>query len=113
MPLIEFHRVCYFETSNKVDQLDLSGWKKRFAPWEATLGAAGVGAEVFVWDDFHDRYVISDLIGINIPNGLDTTTDPAAITTWTRLGRDDRDDVQREFESAAKRHKLWHRFRIP
>ena len=36
------------------------------------LRAAGLQAEVFVWDDFHDRYLISNLVGISLPNGFDT-----------------------------------------
>ena len=76
------------------------------------LTAAGLRAEVFVWADFHDRYLISNLIGISLPNGFDTTADPRSITTWTRLGRAERDDVQREFEEPSRRHTLRHRFTI-
>lgn len=112
-PLIEVHRVCYYETRDKRDQRDDAGWKAMFAPWATPLRAAGLAVEVFVWDDFHDRFVISDLVGISLPNGFDTTADPRSITRWTRLGRDDRDDAQREFDPASKRHELKHRFRVP
>ena len=40
------------------------------------LRAAGLSAVVFIWDDFHDRYLISNLVGISLPNGFDTTTAP-------------------------------------
>ena len=61
--------------------------------WEASfkrvlspiLQPKGLNAEVFIWDDFHDRYLISNLIGILIPNGFDVTTDPNDTTTWTRF----------------------------
>jgi hypothetical protein len=112
-PLIEVHRVCYYETRNKRDQHDKAGWKALFEPWVAPLQSAGVSVDVFVWDDFHDRFVISDLVGISIPNGFDTTTDPNQLTTWNRLGRKDRDDVQREFDPASNCHKLRHKFRVP
>jgi len=112
-PLIEVHRVCYFDSRDKRDQHDRDGWVAMFDPWNATLRAAGVSVQVFIWDDFHDRYVISDLVGINVPNGFDTTTDPNAVTTWTRLGRDDRDDIQREFDRASGRHTLRHNFNVP
>lgn len=111
-PLIEVHRVCYYETRDKRDQRDDAGWKAMFTPWADPLRVAGLAVEVFVWDDFHDRFVISDLVGISLPNGFDTTTDPRSLTRWTRLGRGDRDDVQREFDPASKRHELKHRFRI-
>jgi len=74
------------------------------------MRAAGLRIEVFLWDDFHDRYLISNLIGVSMPNGFDTITHRTSVTRWTRLGRDDRDDVQREFDPASARHALRHQF---
>ena len=79
----------------------------------ANLRAASLHAEVFIRDDFHDRYLISNLIGVSLPNGFDTTRNPDSITRWTRLGRCDGDDVQREFYPASRRHALHTRFTIP
>jgi hypothetical protein len=59
---------------------------------------ANAGAGLSVWDEVHDRYLITDLVGISLPYGFGTTKAPNAQTTWTRLGRDDRDSVQREFD---------------
>ena len=73
----------------------------------------GLAVECYIWDDFHDRYMISNLVGISLPNGFDTTAASNSMTTWTRLGRDDRDDIQREFDPASERHKLRKRFVIP
>lgn len=112
-PLIEIHRVCYEGSGPARQILDLADLEGRFRDaLGGPLGAAGLRAEIFVWDDFHDRYLISNLIGISLPNGFDTTTDPGSITTWTRLGRAERDDVQREFEEASGRHALRGRFTI-
>ena len=58
--------------------------------------------EILVWDDFHDRYLISNLGGILMSNGFDTSTDSSR-TTWARLGRNVRDDVQREFDRTNQR----------
>jgi hypothetical protein len=77
------------------------------------LTLANLSVQVFVWDDFHDRYLISNIVGISVPNGFDTTTAHNAKTTWTRLGRVDRDDVQREFDPPSGRHKLHHKFTLP
>ena len=77
------------------------------------LRAADLKAEVFVWDDFHDRYLISNLVGISLPNGFDTTGNPNSVTRWTRLGRTDSDDVLREFEPNNGRHTLRASFTIP
>lgn len=34
------------------------------------------------------------------------------VTTWTRLSRKDKDDVQRKFDPASKRHNLKYQFQI-
>ena len=90
-PTIEIHRVCYegsgrerqFPTRNNFDY-----FKQRFhSGLSARFRAAELTAEVFIWDDFHDRYLISNLIGISLPNGFDTTRNRDSITRWTRLGR--------------------------
>ena len=76
------------------------------------LRAAGLQAEVYIWDDFHDRFLISNLVGISLPNGFDTGG-AHKLTRWTRLGRTDRDDVQREFDAGSGRHTLRGKFTIP
>lgn len=112
-PKIELHRVCYIGSgaSRRFPNLvDLEAEFRRELSAEVT--SVGLTVEVFVWDDFHDRYVISDLVGISVPNGFDTTRATNAQTTWTRLGRTDRDDIQREFDPASGRHTVRARFQI-
>ena len=116
-PLIEIHRVCY-EGSGQQRRFparqDPEYFKRRFRDaLGEPLRAARLTAKVFIWDDFHDRYLISNLIGILLPNGFDTSGDPGAVTTWARLDRDTRDAVQREFHPAAERHALQDRFDVP
>jgi hypothetical protein len=113
LPLIEIHRVCYFNSSDKRDLHSESEWKDMFSSWKESLQNAGIAVEMYIWDDFHDRYLISDLVGISVPWGFSTTQDSQSITTWTRLGRGQRDEVQREFHESSDRHGLRHRFRIP
>ena len=115
-PLIEIHRVCY-EGSGSARKLpmrdDREHFRRRFRDrLGAPLLEAGLEAEVFIWDDFHDRYLISNLIGISLSNGFDTSRAPDARCTWTRLGTKDRDEVQREFDGQGRRHKLLDHFRI-
>jgi hypothetical protein len=112
-PLVEIHRVAWCGTSqDKRPQLETVEAAVRPA-LAAAAATSGLSFEVFLWDDSHDRYLISDLVGISVPHGFDTTKAPNAVTTWTRLGRTDRDDVQREFDPASGRHTLRTRFRIP
>ena len=116
-PRIEIHRVCY-EGSGPERRFPLGDepdyFERRFRDGISRhLRAADLQAEVFVWDNFHDRYLISNLLGVSLPNGFDTTGDPNDTTRWTRLGREDREDIQREFDPASGRHELHARFTIP
>ena len=114
-PLIEVHRVVYHGGGRGRVLYAASDLTTRFlTAWGADLRAAGLSVEVKVWDDFHDRYLISNLVGIQVPNGFDTSNDPSQqITTWVRLGAKDRDDVQREFDPASHRHSLRYQFSVP
>ncbi len=113
-PLIEIHRVCYVGSGRNREFPSESEWKDRFQnAWSQALSNSGLSVEVFIWDDFHDRYLISDLIGINVPYGFDTSRKQSELTTWTRLGRKERDDVQREFDPSSKRHNPKYRFKVP
>ena len=116
-PKIEIHRVCY-EGSGPGRRFpmkqDPSYYRDRFGvKLGGRLRAAGLQAEVFVWDDFHDRYLITNLVGVSLPNGFDTTNNANDLSTWNRLGREERDDVQREFDPPSNRHKLHDRFTLP
>jgi len=89
------------------------GWEGLFTTsLKPRLSRLSVRVDVLIWDDFHDRYLISDLMGISVPNGFDIDSSVNNLTTWTRLGRDTRDDVQREFDPASSRHALRHRFTL-
>jgi hypothetical protein len=101
-PKIEIHRVCYAGSGKKRDVA--TDWHEKFCNWlDRPLRDAGLTAEVFIWFDFHDRYLVTDVVGIMLANGFDTGR---ARTTWTRLGRGDRDDIQGEFDPATRRHRL-------
>lgn len=114
IPLIEIHRVIYVGSGQSRHFVDVSEWENRFRhEWGAGLAAAGLSVGVFIWDDYHDRYLISDLIGIKLSNGYDVSNNPRDITTWSRISRNDRDDIQREFDPACNRHILKHRFVVP
>ncbi|MDE2822022.1 MAG: hypothetical protein OXK79_00775 [Chloroflexota bacterium] len=115
-PRIEIHRTCYEGFAGRRFPMneDPDYFERRFRDGiSADLHAAGLQAHIFVWDDFHDRYLISNLVGISLPYGFGSTQDPNSFTRWTRLGNSDRDDVQREFDPASQRHTLRARFTIP
>ena len=113
-PIIEIHRVCYYREGSSHTILGVDEWEEHFRTGlDTSLRSADLKADVFIWDNFHDRYLISNLVGISLPNGFDTTNNPNDVTTWTRLGRDTRDDIQREFDPASRRHTLHGQFSIP
>lgn len=109
-PLVEIHRAASYGGGNdkrpRVNDV-VAALTPAIA---AAAKTAGLSVDVFLWDDIHDRYLITDLIGISLPYGFGTTKAPNAQTTWTRLGRDDRDAVQREFDPAHRQPR--HRFTV-
>ncbi|MDA2927890.1 hypothetical protein MYX78_11795, partial [Acidobacteria bacterium AH-259-G07] len=112
-PLLEIHRVCYEGSGPSRRIVPNDKWENRFrTSMNRILQQASLSVEVLIWDDFHDRHIITNLVGLHLGNGLDTTR-ARSLTTWTRLARDDRDDIQREFDPASGRHTLRHRFRVP
>jgi hypothetical protein len=109
---IQIHRVCYSGSGRERQTITNADWENRFrSVLRPVVSEADLLVEVFVWDDFHDRYLISNLIGILMPNGFDTEA-TQAVTRWARLDRDHRDSVQREFDQPPQRHRLHHRFDI-
>jgi hypothetical protein len=114
-PLIELHIAAKGtdrQDNNRRD-FSLDTWKSRFNRLSATLHRRSLSVEVFVWDNFHDRYIISNLVGINLNGGLDTHPRREEQTTWNRLSRQVRDDVQREFTPNSGKHTLLYRFAAP
>lgn len=109
-PLVEIHRAAWYGGGND-KRPQVSSVVAALEPsLQAVARGAGLSLDVFLWDEVHDRYLISDLVGISVPYGFGTTRAPNARTTWTRLGRDDRDSVQREFDPAHRPPR--HRFTI-
>lgn len=108
-PTIEIHRLCYTDPKDKRLQPEL---EKTFKDsLTAVARDTDLRIEVFLWDHFHDRYLISNLIGILIPNGFDTEANPS-ITRWARLDREHRDSVEKEFAPNTPSHVLRHAFKI-
>lgn len=111
-PRIEIHRsFCKGDGPARTfpSQAD---WKSAFYLLGDQLAAQGLSAEVFFWDDFHDRYLITDVIGISVPAGFDISAKPNDLTTWGRLGREDKEEIQRRCDPAARQGHLRWRFVI-
>ena len=115
-PLVEIHRKSLRGSGKNAslwNQQDMENtFRNKFGP---ALLQSSLEVKVFAWDDFHDRYLISDLVGIQMSNGFDTSTGPLK-TIWSRIGRTDREDVERDFDAniQGKRYpKCQFNFKIP
>lgn len=106
-PRIEIHRsLCKGDGPARTFPT-LADWQENFATLGRALKIHGLFANVFCWDDFHERYLITDIIGISVPAGFDVTGRSNDFSTWGRLGRLDKDKIQRLFDPAARQPK-WH-----
>jgi hypothetical protein len=112
-PRVEIHRVCYEGSGATRSFPQRDEWERRFrTQWDSALRSIHLPVEVFIWSDEHDRHVISNLIGLHLGNGFDVSGDPNAVSTWSRLSRQDRDQVQRDFDPGVNGNKLNHRFMV-
>jgi hypothetical protein len=111
-PLIEIHRVVSWGSGGDRKPRDKSFLEGRFAPLSHALSGMGLKAHVHIWDNFHDRFLLTNHVGVSMTNGFDSDGDPKASMVWNRMDRHSSDDVQREFDPGAGRHKQWFDFPI-
>jgi len=111
-PSIEVHRVSWMGDGREKRSRKEDIERIFRTNLESALRQSGVAVDVFLWDDFHDRFFLTNLIGLSWSNGFDTTIDPSATVTVTKLSRLDLDDVQKEFAENSTRHRLNLKFRI-
>ncbi len=111
-PRIEIHRsLCRGDGRARTFPTQ-ADWKASFTSLGNTLQSLNLTVEVFFWDDFHERYLITDIIGVSVPAGFDITGKQDDWSTWGRLGREDKDTIQRLFDPAARSGSLKWRFSI-
>ena len=111
-PRVEIHRsLCRGDGRARTLPLETE-WKASFGVLGNVLRSKGLAAEVFLWEDFHDRFLITDIVGVSVPGGFDVTRKENDWSTWCRLGRRDRDNIQRLFDAGANPKQLKWRFDI-
>jgi predicted deacylase len=111
-PHIEFHRSFCRGSGRNRSFPSLPEWQAAFRSLDTLLEQSGLSAEVFCWQDFHDRHLIADIIGIHAGAGFDVTVQAQDMTTWSCLSRGDRDVIQRQYDPATRPDDLKHRFII-
>ncbi len=105
-PQVEIHRVCYIGSGTSKTILQDSEIRKRFSDLSEQLKANGLGATVFVWSDDHDRHILTDIGGLVLGNGLDTSNAPDASVTWSRIDRNTQDEIARRHDPAVNAKAL-------
>jgi hypothetical protein len=96
---------------NSTRQHNLAESQKRFDALIPQLIHANSTVNVFVWDNFHDRYLLTNQIGISMPNGFDIAK-YEEWTTWTRVSRTDKENVEGEFDPNSHRHNEMFSFKV-
>jgi hypothetical protein len=109
-PLVEIHRTIY-ERNPKKEDVSFDAWKERFCSSELAklVHRLKLNANVYLWKYMHDRYLITNIMGISLPNGFDIGRGQ---TRWSTISRKDRDDCQREFDPNSHQNKLEGSFKI-
>lgn len=109
---LEVHRVCYEGSGPGRVILAQHELEQRFRnAWTTDLQNAGMSVHIYVWPDYHDRYLITDLIGIGLSNGFDESGDASDRVLLSRLGKANADDVQRQHDSAVNHPR--YTFQVP
>jgi hypothetical protein len=110
---VSIHRCCYRGTGSESHTLTECEARQIFKPLAEKLNHPDmrVRVEVFIWEDFHDRFLITDLLGLSVPYGFDIDTGrEERPTRWTKLSREDSDGVLREFEEKNPLHGFKFKF---
>jgi len=105
-PLLELHTSAKGTdvTGQERKHLTQSDWKSRFSSLSAVVQDVGLTATVYVWEKFHDRFILSNLASIGLSSGLDIH--PHEPTIWSRLPRDLRDQCQSDFSANSAKYNL-------
>lgn len=88
---VEVHRACVDVNPNEL-QLRFEDY---FRP---CLHKLNVKVSVFFWSGFHDRFVISNLVGISLSNGFDIGRGAHDTAVWSLLDIRIRDEIQSKFD---------------
>lgn len=93
-PEIELHRAQKY--GGAVIRKE-SEWREKFRDWDVQFSAARQRVKIFIWGKFHNRYLLSDLVSLQVGGGFHTSKDVSAVDHWTRLSREDSIDLDGKF----------------
>ncbi len=103
--MVQIHRQGEYDKDNN-RRLTISEWEARFNDvLLPIISRTKLKIDVFIWNDcFHDRYLLSDLAGIQMSNGFDEKNPKQSIeiTTWSRLDKKLTEDRYRMYDPAYR-----------
>lgn len=99
---IELHRVRY-RGSGPCREMQVD-WEPAFGEWSRRCREKGVRVHVFIRSEFHDRYLITDQIGLGLSNGLDLSR-PGDRMLVSKLDRPTVDELRSEYSENSPRPK--------
>lgn len=106
---INIHRVCYTDSGTQREVKDKAYWESVFRK-DLQKYNTNNKASVYIWPDFHDRYILTNLMGFSLPYGISTTKDSSELTgktIWTKLSFNDNINLQMVFnESKLKNNNI-------
>ena len=65
---------------------------------------------LFVWSQLHDRFILSNLIGLAMPKGLEILGRKETPRIWTRLSENHRKKIAEEHDPNLQRNKIFDRY---
>ena len=112
-PYIEIHRQEFSGSVKDKKVRNINEWLDRFSPILQIVSGKKLHIEVFIWKRIHDRYLLSNLMGLQIPYGFDTNKyKPTEETTWSRLTQKSIDAEYRKVDKAVNWNALVGSFKL-
>ncbi|MCB5259375.1 MAG: hypothetical protein LHW48_02735 [Candidatus Cloacimonetes bacterium] len=93
---INIHRVCYTGSGAQKERQSREYWENIFRDKLQGYNTNNK-AHVYIWPDFHDRFILTNLMGFSLPYGISTTKDTTELTgktVWTKLSFSDNNNLQ-------------------
>jgi hypothetical protein len=108
-PVMEFHSGHLSEDKRLMPQQEV---RDRYAPLSSALRDLGLTADVTIWSDLHDRYLLTDLGAYVLGNSLTSSKDFDKRNTWARLDEKDANELNTLYTPEVRPNKVVYRLTI-
>lgn len=101
---VQVHRAKDPDTGKSTLAATPEGLKARFERMLARVTGRRFKVQLFVWEKFHDRHLVTDVGGAVMGNGFDERSQWVETTTWSRHTYASIDAIRREFDPTSITH---------